>query len=200
MKIECNEWRINLKRIIRLPKKTILTVLILCGLIASIPFTVKAYNNHNYNDYLALGQDCLGEERYEEAVYNFDNALKYSKSEADYIKELIDQAVMLNLSMHNFQEGAKLCYEKKYELAIAAFEKVSIQDNQRYDVSREKIKECRAAFITANITAAKEEALKLNYDKAIIYIDSALKVEPQNQEAISLKNDYTSKLVFSAAK
>jgi tetratricopeptide (TPR) repeat protein len=189
-----------LKKIIRLPKKTILTVLILCGLAVSIPYTVKAYNNHNYNSYLVKGQDCLSDENYEEAVTNFDNALKYNKNETDEINKLIDRAVMLNLSMHSFEEGAKLFYDKEYEKAIPAFEKVILEDNLRHDVAQEKIKECKNALSASNIAAAKNEALSLNYDKAIAYLNAVLKVDPQNQEAISLKNDYTSKLITIVVK
>lgn len=189
-----------MKKIIKLPRKTILTVLILCGLVASIPFTVRAYNNRSYNDFLVKGRECLVEENYEEAVYNFDNALKYSKSETDEINKLIDRAVMLNLSMHAFENGAKLFYDKEYEEAISAFEKVNIEDNQRYDVAQEKITECKKAYSTTNISAAKNEALNLNYDKAITYLNSVLKVDPENQEAIALKHDYSSKLVTIAYK
>lgn len=188
-----------MKRIIKLPKKTIITVLILCGLIVSIPFTVKAYNNHSYNNYLQKGQECLIEENYEEAVFNFDNALKYNNRETEEINNLIDRAVMLNQSMHSFEDGAKLFYDKKYEDAIAAFEKVSKEDSLRYDVAQDKIKESKNAIATANIAAAKNEAINHNYEKAIAYLNTILKVDPENIEAISLKQDYTNKLVTLAA-
>ena len=189
-----------MKKIIKLPKKTILTVLILCGLVASIPFTVKAYNNRSYNDYLAKGQECLVEENYEDAVYNFDNAIKHSKSESDEINKLIDRAVILNLSMHAFEDGAKLFYDKKYEEAISAFGKVNKEDSIRYDVAQGKIKECKKAYSTTNIAAAKNESLNLNYEKAITYLNLVLKVDPENQEAITLKSDYTNKFVTIASK
>ncbi|MDF2674886.1 MAG: hypothetical protein K0R09_3154 [Clostridiales bacterium] len=188
-----------MRRIIRLPRKTILTVLILCGLAVSIPLTVKAYNNHNYNNYLVKGQECFIEEDFEEAVLNFDNALKYSKNGTDEINKLIDKAVLLNLSMHSFDEGAKLFYNKEYENAIAAFEKVILEDSRRYDAAQEKIKECKAALSTINISAAKNEALNLNYGKAIVYLNSILKVDPENQEALLLKLNYTNKLITIAA-
>ncbi len=189
-----------MKRIIILPKKTILTVLILIGLVISIPFTVKAYNNRSYNDYLVKGQECLAEGNYEEAVYNFDNALKYSKSETYEINKLIDRAVMLNLSMGAFEDGAKLFYDKKYEEAISAFEKVNVADSLRYDAAQEKINESKKTHSTTNITAAKNEALNLNYDKALTYLNSVLKVDPENQEAMALKHDYANKLVTIASK
>lgn len=184
----------------RLPKKTILTVLILCGFAASIPFTVKAYNNHSYNNYLLKGQECLDQENYKEAVHNFNNALRYNKSEADEINSLIDRAVKLNISMYSFEDGAKLFYNKKYDAAILAFKKVNKEDTLRYDVAQEKIKECKKVYSTTNITAAKNEALNFNYEKAITYLNSVLKIDPENQEAISLKNDYTNRLVTIASK
>lgn len=190
----------KLERITRLPKKTISTVLILCGLAVTIPFTVKAYNNHSYNNYFSKGQEYLSQGNYEEAVYNFDNALRYSKGEADKINILIDKAITLNMSMKSFEEGAKLFYDKKYEEAIRAFEKVSKEDTLRYDVAQEKIKECIREFSTAGITAAKNEALNLNYAKAITYLNSIIKMDPQNQEAISLRNEYSNKLVTIASK
>lgn len=190
----------KLERIIRLPKKTISTILILCGLTASIPFTLKAYNNHSYNNYINKGQECLSRENYKEAVFNFDNALKYNKSEADEINKLIDRAVMLNASMNNFEEGAKLYYNKKYTEAISAFEKVNKEDTLRYDVAQEKIKECKREYSASNITAAKNEAINHNYEKAIIYLNLVLKLDPENQEAISLKSDYTNRLITIASK
>lgn len=190
----------KLERITKLPKKTISTVLILCGLAVTIPFTVKAYNNHSYNNYMSKGQEYLSQGNYEEAVYNFDNALRYSKGEADKISTLIDKAITLNMSMKSFEEGAKLLYDKKYEEAIRAFEKVSKEDTLRYDVAQEKIKECIREFAAAGITAAKNEALNLNYVKAITYLNSILRMDPQNQEAVSLKNEYSNKLVNLASK
>lgn len=188
-----------MKRIIKLPKKTIITVLILFGLTTSIPLSVKAYNNHSYNKYLKKGQECLIDESYEEAIYNFDNALKYNKSEEAEINKLIDKAIMLNLSMHSFEDGVKLLYDKKYVEAIAAFEKVNREDSLRYDVAREKIIESKNSLAAENIAAAKNEALNLNYSQAIAYLNTILKVDPENQEALLLKQEYTNKLVTIAA-
>lgn len=188
-----------MKRIIKMPRKTIITLLILCGLIVSIPFTVRAYNNQNYNNYLKKGEKYLIEENYEEAVYSFDNALKYNKSEEKEINKLIERAVRMNKSMNSFESGAKLFYEKKYEEAIAAFEKVNIEDTRRYDIAHERIKECQNGLTALNIARAKNEALNLNYDKAIAYLDSVLRVDPVNQEAMLLKQDYTNKLITLAA-
>jgi tetratricopeptide (TPR) repeat protein len=189
-----------LSRSVRFPRKVIITLLITGTITVAVPVTIKTYNSHIYNNYLFLGQKYLSDGNYEEAVINFDNALKYKSSEYQEVNKLIERAAMLKQSRDAFDRGAQFVYEKKYLDAIDSFEKVPASDDLRYEITQKKIEECKRVFSDTNLSAAQNEAAKGKYEAGLSYIEAILKVDPLNQTAMALKNQYSSIITARAAE
>jgi tetratricopeptide (TPR) repeat protein len=194
------ERGISLKRRFRFPKKTVITLMMIGAVGFSVPLIIKSYDTNNFNNYLSKGQEYLSNGDYKEAVLNFDNALKYNKNDNIEINNLIDRAMLLKQSSDAFDQGAELVYEKKYLEAINSFIKVSKEDDIRYEIAQEKIEECRKVFSDSKIAAAQNEAVNGKYEASLSYIDEVLKVDPLNQSAVTLKNQYNSLLTARIAE
>lgn len=189
-----------MSRSVRFPRKAIITLLIIGVVASAIPLTIKTYNSHSYDNYLALGQKYLSDGNYEEAVINFDNALKYKSSEIREVNKLIERAIMLKQSRDTFDRGAQFVYEKKYLDAINSFEKIPESDELRYEIAQKKIEECKKVFSDTNLSAAQNEAARGKYEAGLSYIEAILEADPLNQTALALKNQYSSIITARAAE
>lgn len=174
--------------------KTIIVIIITIAIIIAVPAVVYGYNSYNYNKYYNLALQNLEEDKYEEAITEFNKALEFKSDKNDEINTQVNLIEKLKQSKADYEKGDALFNERKYIEAIASFEKVIKEDEKRYNTAQEKISESRNLFISENISKAKEQADNKNYEEAIKFLDTVINFDASNNEAIELKNQYTAEI------
>ena len=147
------------------------------------PGSVYAYNSYNYNKLYNSGQANIENEKYDEAMSSFNAALKYGKKYSEKISNQVSLAEDLKASKTIYESGLKLQNEKKYLEAVSIFENITKEDNNRYKLSKDRISECRNLYINENMENAKKEAVDKKYVEGIKFLDLALKIDPENEQA-----------------
>lgn len=97
-------------------------------------------------------------------------------------------------SKQNYALGVKQMDDKKYLDAVDSFKKVIKEDTDRYPDAQTKIDSCQKSYVQENVQKAKDAADQQQYDSALSFLELALKVDPNNQEVLKLKSDYTAAL------
>ncbi|KPU45700.1 tetratricopeptide repeat protein [Oxobacter pfennigii] len=180
----------------RLISKAIKTTVIIIILIAiGVPVSVYAYNKYNFDKFYNEGKTHIENEKYDEAISAYTSALKYQKKSVNEVNEQIGLAENLKNSKAIYETGLKELNNKKYKEAIAVFETIKEEDKKRYALSQEKIAECRSLYINDNIDSAKSEAANKNYTEGISFLNLALEMDSQNEQALSLKTEYINQYI-----
>lgn len=93
----------------------------------------------------------------------------------------------LKISKAIYDEAIRKFNEKKYLEAIPVFEKIKKDDDKRYNLSLQKISECKNLYINENIDNSKKDFANKKYIEGIKYLDLALKVDDKNEQVLKLK-------------
>lgn len=159
-----------------------------------VPSFAYGYSYHSFQTKLNHAETLLSNEQYDDSVTAFLN-LKPSKfSDVSSINSKVKLALELKQSKEAFTAAMKLFDEKKYVEAINSFKTVKKLDKSRYAKANKKIKEASTIYVTNNIAKAKSEAYNTKYEVAIGFLDTVLKFDKNNKEAISLKNTYNTEI------
>lgn len=180
------------KRIIS--KKMLISVILIVVIAISIPCTVYGYNNYKYNKIYDKGMDLLSKENFDEAINTFNSSLKFKPKKKELVESKISLVKELKDSKSVFDSAIQLVNEKKYLEAMDKFKTIKEKDTKRYSTAQDKIKEAGNLYITDNINGAKAEGGNKNYDKAITYLDTILKFDQSNKDAIDLKDSYNKEI------
>ncbi|MBL4937457.1 cell envelope integrity protein TolA [Clostridium sp. YIM B02515] len=155
-----------------------------------IPTSVYAYKNYNYNKYYKLAIETLANEKFDDAVNYFRQSIKYSDKHNSDINSNIELVNILKKSKISYDEATKLLDDGKYLEAIDEFKKVPQKDTKYFEESKLKADFAKSEYIKANLVNAKKEAENKNYSQAIVFLDNIVKIEPLNQEAGNLVEQY----------
>lgn len=130
------------------------------------------------------------------AADNFDSAINLYTQAETYrknfdINKKIDLLGTLKISKSNYEKADNKMKNKEYIDGINLFKKVDKRDSKRYTDSKNKINECKKLYVSDNLSKARSDLKAGNFDGANKYIACVFKVESDNKEAESLKNDIT---------
>ena len=155
--------------------------------------------------HLDAGDQYYGQQKYEEALSEYEQALKvfpedkYVGGQADAVhailKERQDKQDAFDTAM---SQGESLLAEENFDAAIMQFETaIGIFPNDK--LPKEKLAEARQKkqLYTEKMThfdnlmeAARQFGLRKNYEAAIDKLSQALELFPNDLQANTLKNDY----------
>jgi len=173
-------------------KKIKIIIIVIACLVITIPTSVYAYSHYSYKTGFKQAETLLSDERYDDAINAFQQLLtiRFIKPDKSIIDEKVNLASTLKLSKETYVASVKLFEDKKYLEAIDCFKNVKESDIIRFSQSQEKIKEASNLYITDNINKAKAESDNEKYENAITFLDTVLKFDQSNQEAINLEDAY----------
>ena len=155
--------------------------------------------------HLDAGDQYYGQQKYEEALSEYEQALKvfpedkYVGGQADAVRAILkerqDKQDAFDTAM---SQGESLLAEENFDAAIMQFETaIGIFPNDK--LPKEKLAEARQKkqLYTEKMTrfdnlmeAARQFGLRKNYEAAIDKLSQALKLFPNDLQANTLKNDY----------
>ena len=155
--------------------------------------------------HLDAGDQYYGQQKYEEALSEYEQALKvfpedkYVGGQADAVRAILkerqDKQDAFDTAM---SQGESLLAEENFDAAIMQFETaIGIFPNDK--LPKEKLAEARQKkqLYTEKMTrfdnlmeAARQFGLRKNYEAAIDKLSQALELFPNDLQANTLKNDY----------
>lgn len=155
--------------------------------------------------HLDAGDQYYGQQKYEEALSEYEQALKvfpedkYVGGQADAVRAILkerqDKQDAFDTAM---SQGESLLAEENFDAAIMQFETaIGIFPNDK--LPKEKLTEARQKkqLYTEKMTrfdnlmeAARQFGLRKNYEAAIDKLSQALELFPNDLQANTLKNDY----------
>ena len=155
--------------------------------------------------HLDAGDQYYGQQKYEEALSEYEQALKvfpedkYVGGQADAVRAILkerqDKQDAFDTAM---SQGESLLAEENFDAAIMQFETaIGIFPNDK--LPKEKLAEARQKkqLYTEKMTrfdnlmeAARQFGLRKNYEAAIDKLSQALELFPNDLQANNLKNDY----------
>lgn len=155
--------------------------------------------------HLDAGDQYYGQQKYEEALSEYEQALKvfpedkYVGGQADAVRAILkerqDKQDAFDTAM---SQGENLLAEENFDAAIMQFETaIGIFPNDK--LPKEKLAEARQKkqLYTEKMTrfdnlmeAARQFGLRKNYEAAIDKLSQALELFPNDLQANNLKNDY----------
>jgi len=155
--------------------------------------------------HLDAGDQYYGQQKYEEALSEYEQALKvfpedkYVGGQADAVRAILkerqDKQDAFDTAM---SQGESLLAEENFDAAIMQFETaIGIFPNDK--LPKEKLAEARQKkqLYTEKMTrfdnlmeAARQFGLRKNYEAAIDKLSKALELFPNDLQANTLKNDY----------
>ncbi len=155
--------------------------------------------------HLDAGDQYYGQQKYEEALSEYEQALKvfpedkYVGGQADAVRAILkerqDKQDAFDTAM---SQGESLLAEENFDAAIMQFETaIGIFPNDK--LPKEKLTEARQKkqLYTEKMTrfdnlmeAARQFGLRKNYEAAIDKLSQALELFPNDLQANNLKNDY----------
>ena len=155
--------------------------------------------------HLDAGDQYYGQQKYEEALSEYEQALKvfpedkYVGGQADAVRAILkerqDKQDAFDTAM---SQGESLLAEENFDAAIMQFETaIGIFPNDK--LPKEKLAEARQKkqLFTEKMTrfdnlmeAARQFGLRKNYEAAIDKLSQALELFPNDLQANNLKNDY----------
>ncbi|SHH69139.1 tetratricopeptide repeat protein [Clostridium intestinale] len=178
-------------KISQLKSKKLISISVFIILILVItPLSVYSYNSRNYNKFITLGNTLLDSDEFDQAIENYNTALKYRRRNEKIINDKINLSKQLKESYQNYTEALSLFNENRYLEASDIFKKIPELDLKYYNIAKNKIDECISLYITDNLNKAKSDAETNKYDSAMAFLDNILKIDNTNNEALSLKNTY----------
>lgn len=121
-------------------KKRILLVLTMIIIISSSYIIYKFVEFQYFGKYIQSANQCMSEEKYDESIKFYNEALKHKKD--DSIRKYIALAQKLIVSKSSYLNGEKQIQGKKYSEAIENLKKVCREDKKRYVNAQIKIVEC----------------------------------------------------------
>ena len=156
--------------------------------------------------HLDAGDQYYGQQKYEEALAEYEQALKvfpedkYVGGQADAVRTILkerqDKQDAFNLAM---SQGETLLEEENFDAAILQFETASkIFPTDK--LPKEKLAEAKKQkqLYTEKVTRfdnlveeGRQFGLRKNYEAALAKLDQALELFPNDLQANAMKNDYT---------
>ena len=156
--------------------------------------------------HLDAGDQYFGQQKYEEALAEYDQALKvfptdkYVGGQAEAVRAILkerqDKQDAFNLAM---SQGESLLAEDNFDAAIMQFETaIDIFPNDK--LPKEKLAEARQKkqLYTEKLTRfdnlmeeARQLGLRKNFDAALQKLDQALELFPDDMEANAKRNEWT---------
>ncbi len=106
----------------------------------------------------------------------------------------LDSAKTINASKASYDLGIKQMSNKQYLEAVDSFQKVIKEDTERYADAQQKAGDCKTSFKDDTLQKAKVAASNKEYQSALDLLDQVLKVDPNNQDALKLKSEYSNLL------
>ena len=155
--------------------------------------------------HLDAGDQLYNQQKYEEALAEYEQALKvfpddkYVGEQAEatraILKERQDKQDAFNTAM---SQGEELLEEENYDAAIFQFETAAdIFPNDK--LPKEKLAEAKQqkqrytekmTLFDKTMEEARQQGLRKNYDAAILKLEQALELFPNDVQANTLKNEY----------
>lgn len=160
---------------------------IILAVISSI-FT-STNNNKEYNKCFSSYEQNFDEGNYEDALSSLESANKLKS--VDNYDEKENECEILQSSLNYYNKGIEYFNQQKYKMAIESFEKVNIEDDERYDIAKEKLLECKNLYNNEIIESSKRLSDSGDYDSAISVlnsIESTEEVKVLTAEYKELKN------------
>ena len=155
--------------------------------------------------HLDTGDQFFAQERYEEALAEYELALKvfpndkYVSGQAEAVRAILkerqDKQDAFDTAM---SQGEALLAEENFDAAIFQFETAkSIFPNDKLPKERlaeaQKQKQLyteKVALFDKTMEEARQQGLRKNYDAAITKLDQALELFPNDPQAIAMKSEY----------
>jgi tetratricopeptide (TPR) repeat protein len=133
-----------------------------------------------YEEALSICQDLLNEFRYR-------NNTKQINEIVSKLKPLIKE---VEKSKKSFTSGIAYFNAKLYIKAYDTLSQVIEEDIENYKVAKPITIECKDMILSDSIKSAKEKEFEQDYRTAISFVDRALVYYPDNEELLSLKENY----------
>ena len=103
----------------------------------------------------------------------------------------LDSAKVISASKASYDQGIQQMNDKQYLEAMTSFQKVIKEDTERYADAQAKIDVCKKSYLDDTLQQARDAAANKDYKSALTYLEQIIKVDPSNQDALKLKNDYS---------
>jgi tetratricopeptide (TPR) repeat protein len=165
-------------------------------LIAGVPSTVYAYNQHKYNTLIREAELSVQNDQFDEAVSLYNLAVNYQKKSQAEVAVKIENINTLKESKKVYEDALKQYDLKQYDLkqyleAMDTFSKVSESDSKRYELAQIKISQCKQQYIETTLQTIRDRASNKEFENALELSESVLKVDPQHLDALNLKQEDT---------
>lgn len=147
-----------------------------------------------------LARESLFKVYIKENKLNEANSILLEMTQIDPKKDVkqfnsdLASAKAINTSKASYDQGVKQMNNSQYLAAIVSFQKVIKEDTERYSDAQKKAAECKTSFIDAALQKAKDAASNKDYQAALVFIKQIISIDPNNQEAQKLKDEYTNSL------
>lgn len=152
-------------------KKKIISIgVLVIALVVISSIFAGVNNNKEYNKYLSSYEQNFEEENYEVALSSLNGANELKS--VDNYDEKENKCEILKISLSDYNNGIEYLNQKKYKLASESFQKVSIEDDERYNIAQEKLLECKNLYRNEIIETSKTLSASGDYDKAVSVLDS----------------------------
>lgn len=175
-------------------KKILMSLLSICIVIGIILISV----NYRYSSIVVQADESMSQKDYDKAVTLYNQALKiFSKPDTE---SKLANAEELQKSKKAYDDGMKDFNSKSYFTALQSFKNVIENDTDNYENAIKKQEECKNLYVADKLTEAKKDASNNKYDIAITCLDTALKLDPKNQEILDLRSQYDSNKKDAEAK
>ena len=126
------------------------------------------------------------EENYEVALSSLNGANELKSVENYDEKE--NECEILQISLSDYNNGIEYLNQKKYKLAIESFQKVSIEDDEGYNIAQEKLLECKNLYSNEIIETSKALSASGDYDKAVSILNSIESTEQVKALTVEYKD------------
>ncbi|KGK91390.1 hypothetical protein DP73_03745 [Desulfosporosinus sp. HMP52] len=113
------------------------------------------------------------------------------KADTKQLDSELESAKSINASKASYDQGVKQMNDKLYLEAVDSLQKVINEDTERYSDAQTKIGDCKKTFVDVTLLKAKDAGSNKDYPIALDLLDQVLKVDPNNQDASKLKDDYS---------
>lgn len=145
--------------------------------------------NQSYANLISNGDKAISEEKYDDALRLYKEALRYKNDSSINIK--VQLATTLKKSKETYDTAIRQMTDKNYLEAINSFKKVDKQDSNRYQSTQIKINECTKLYIADNLKSANNNLAANKFSEANKYIENILKLDANNIDAKKLKDNIT---------
>ncbi|GAA0740017.1 hypothetical protein [Clostridium oceanicum] len=152
-------------------------------------FSGYRYNKiRSYDKLVSSGKTYMDKGKYDKALECFNSSLDYKKNEK--VDKYIKTSKQLKNEKDLYDEGITLVKNKKYYKALKNFNKITQKDEKLYYNANKEIRNCNKEIITQS----KEYFKKGEYNKAKNNLNKVLEFDPDNKDAIDIKNSIDEKI------